>query len=405
MAYSPVYEGVPFTDFASVTPDTPLHELDLNWRERDLPESMRTKHVHRFHPYLGKYIPQLVEIFLRKYFTKGQTILDPFCGSGTSLVQANELGINSIGFDVSAFNVLLSRVKTASYDQKIVKLEVYDVLERVRQHTPSMSEQLLLELRDPNNQFNLIIPEEENAYLQDWFTQQSLQELLAYRWFVEVGNYRYKDLLRIILSRSARSARLAPHYELDFPKTPQKEPYWCHKHSRTCVPTNGALKFLERYSIDALRRIQKYAEIRTDAIVDVRHVDSKLADVPPLDGVITSPPYVGLIDYHEQHSYAYNLLNLPDNRHDEIGPAVSGSGQYARSAYKELIATVFKRIIRSMQPGGRLIVVAGDRHGLYPEIAADIGVDVEAIIKRHVNRRTGRRTSDFYESVFVWRVT
>src|SRR3990170_3523616 len=101
-----------------VTPDTPVESLNLNWREADLPESQRTKHVHRLHPYLGKFIPQLVEIFLRKYFTTGQTILDPFCGSGTTLAQANELGINSVGYDISAFNVMLCRAKTARYELK-----------------------------------------------------------------------------------------------------------------------------------------------------------------------------------------------------------------------------------------------------------------------------------------------
>ena len=61
------YKQQPLTDFASVKPETPLDTLNLNWRERDLPEYQRTKHVHRLHPYLGKFIPQLVEIFLRKY--------------------------------------------------------------------------------------------------------------------------------------------------------------------------------------------------------------------------------------------------------------------------------------------------------------------------------------------------
>ena len=54
---NPHYDGKPLTDFASITPATPLESLNLNWRERDLPERVRTKHVHRLHPYLGKFIP------------------------------------------------------------------------------------------------------------------------------------------------------------------------------------------------------------------------------------------------------------------------------------------------------------------------------------------------------------
>lgn len=45
-----------------------------------LPEYERTKHVHRLHPYLGKFIPQLVEWFLARYFKEDDIILDPFMG-------------------------------------------------------------------------------------------------------------------------------------------------------------------------------------------------------------------------------------------------------------------------------------------------------------------------------------
>jgi len=52
------------TNPRDVTRNTPLDSLNLNWNERDLPEKERTKHVHRLHPYLGKFIPQLIKFFI-----------------------------------------------------------------------------------------------------------------------------------------------------------------------------------------------------------------------------------------------------------------------------------------------------------------------------------------------------
>src|SRR5215213_5736669 len=101
-------------------------DLELSWSEAELPERERTKHVHRLHPYLGKYIPQLVEWFLRRYFKPGDCLIDPFMGSGTTLVQANELGMYAIGIDVSKFNCLIARVKTACYNLPQAREEVLD---------------------------------------------------------------------------------------------------------------------------------------------------------------------------------------------------------------------------------------------------------------------------------------
>ena len=104
---------------------------DLSWSESDLPERERTKHVHRLHPYLGKYVPQLVEALLARHLPRAKTVLDPFAGSGTTLVQSLEDGRDAVGIDVAAFNCLLMEVKTGEYNLFTLERELRDSLRRL----------------------------------------------------------------------------------------------------------------------------------------------------------------------------------------------------------------------------------------------------------------------------------
>ena len=91
-------------------------DLELSWSESELPQSERTKHVHGLHPYLGKFPPQLAEALIRRHCPEGGLVLDPFCGSGTTLVEAVGLARDAVGCDISAFNALLSQEKTRRHD-------------------------------------------------------------------------------------------------------------------------------------------------------------------------------------------------------------------------------------------------------------------------------------------------
>lgn len=417
--------AAPFTDFASVTADTPLAALNLNWRERDLPERERTKHVHRLHPYLGKFIPQLAEIFLRKF--RPDTVCDPFAGSGTTLVEANALGIASIGVDISPFNCLIAKAKTDRYDLLRLAEEIRDILARTLadadQHPlragTAAAGTLDLDAPGsppPNPEDATFVAETTSAYLGDWYHPQARAALLAFLQLIP--NYHYQDLLKVILCRAARSARLTTHFELDFPRAPQREPYYCHKHKRICPPTTDAMKFLRRYALDTLRRVGQFAATRTDAPVTILCADSRQAALPPFDMILTSPPYVGLIDYHEQHRYAYELLsllpepfasigwhdsNLNDNEDREIGAARKGKSVAARRRYIEGIEGALGNVARQLRPGGRACIVVGDKYGLYEGLAERLGFREETVLQRTVNRRTGRRAGDFCESILIWR--
>ena len=345
-------------------------DLELSWSESELPERERTKHVHRLHPYLGKYVPQLVEVFLGRHARPGGLVWDPFAGSGTTLVEANAFGARAAGCDVSAFNCLLARVKTAEYEPEALLADA-ELLAEPRE---------VVERRAPS------------PYLAAWFAPRALAELLAFRDRIDVTTY--PDLWRIVLSRAARSARLARHFDLDFPAEPVQGEYFCHKHRRTCRPVGEADKFLRRYVRDAVARVLAFAEVRRSTDATVLHGDARRLDPPaPVDLVVTSPPYPGLIDYHEQHVYAFELLGLERRDEDEIGRGVAG--------YCEGISQVLARARAALATGGKVVVVVNDRRGLYEGILADAGLRLEERSARHVNRRTGRRNGEYYEDVLV----
>ena len=288
-------------------------DLDLSWSERELPERERTKHVHRLHPYLGKFIPQLVEVLLERYVPAGGRVLDPFAGSGTTLVQTLESGRDATGGDIAAFNCLLMRVKTARYNEFTLEKELRDACFRLELTSPTPP---------PGDSRGDCPP-----YVSDWFAPQATAELL--RWRALLTDYEHADVMKVVLARAARSARRTRHFDLEFPRSPQREPYWCHKHRRECRPVERAEHFLRRYALDTLARIKAFARVRgRGSEAEILHGDARELDWGgPFDAVVTSPPYPGLIDYHEQHRYAYELLELDDLREREIGAAASGTSQ------------------------------------------------------------------------------
>src|SRR5204862_2723325 len=178
----------------------------------------RTKHVHRLHPYLGKYIPQLVEQLFRRHVPRGGRVLDPFAGSGTTLVQALESGHDSAGVDIAAFNCLLMRVKTAAHNPFVLERDLRDALARFERGEGEAGK--------------------STPYVRAWFAPQAQKDLLRFRSLA--AEYESAEVLQVVLARAARSARLTTHFDLDFPSEPQAGPYWCYKHKRECRPIDRA---------------------------------------------------------------------------------------------------------------------------------------------------------------------
>jgi len=451
---------------------------DLNWNLsfEHLKESERTKHVHRLHPYKGKFIPQLVEYFLddhvnefkrKVYFKKGDIILDPFAGSGTTLVQCLELGLNCIGIDISEFNCLLSSVKIKKYNMEKLESALLDAYSKTEEFSTSAFGEINEKLKEKMHEFNHkffpspeykikvnkgLIDEkkyseeklrlflEENRdliegnnikdgsrlfddrdsppFLKKWFSNRIRQELLFYKNLIsEVEDEKIRNVMKIILSRTARSCRATTHFDLATLKKPQVGPYYCIKHMKICMPVDSILKHLKRYTLDTLKRLDEFSKIRKNVYCEIIAGDSrkvnifdeikklnpsffKLLKERMIAGIFTSPPYVGQIDYHEQHAYAYELFNLNRKDEEEIGPQFKGKTKKAQEEYIEGISDVLKNIKKFVKKDGHFFIVANDKLNLYPEIAKKSGLKIIDQFKRPVLDRTERDRQPYGETIF-----
>ncbi len=447
---------------------------DLNWglsfdhlREKDT-----TKHVHRLHPYKGKFIPQLVEYFLddhiddfktNVFFTKGDIILDPFSGSGTMLVQANELGMHSIGIDISQFNCAITNAKLLDYDFELLTKEVAKIKRAIQNfetdsNVQQFERELVFELAKfnktyfPSPQFrrdvytkrinedkfgkekereflsiyNSLIKkhgiklkqERDKTFLDKWYIKSTRDEIdFAFEQLKKIQNPNIKRILAIILSRTIRSCRATTHSDLATLKEPQLTTYYCFKHKKICKPLFSIKYWFTRYANDTIFRLKEFEKLKTKSFWSVIPADSRTVDIfeeikkrnaefykllkkQKIRGIFSSPPYVGQIDYHEQHAYAYDLFGFERRDELEIGPLYKGQGKEARDSYVEGISKVLLNVRKFMIDDFDVFLVANDKWGLYPQIAKLAGMKIVNQFKRPVLNRTERDKSPYSEIIF-----
>lgn len=447
---------------------------DLNWKLSfdNLKESQTTKHIHRLHPYKGKFIPQLVEYFLdedtdefktQTFFNKGDIVLDPFCGSGTALAQANELGMHALGIDISSFNAFISNCKIAVCDTNMLKRDIEKITLKLSQNETFLKSirfenELAKELKSFNDQFfpvpdykyklnQKLINEDEYGYAQEnkflpvykALTEKYGIELLAQNpksfiesWYIKniideinfvfaeikkIENPNNKRLLSLILSRTMRSCRATSHADLATLIKPVTKTYYCSKHGKICKPIFSIMKWWKRYAQDAVARIKFFENIRTKTFQYCLTGDSRTIDIAAqlskknkdfaqiiesqkIAGIFSSPPYVGLIDYHEQHAYAYDLFGFKRRDELEIGPLSKGQTMQAKADYVEGISQVLNNVKKYLKANYNVFLVANDKYNLYPQIAVKSGMKIINRFKRPVLNRSEKDKGAYCEIIF-----
>lgn len=262
----------------------PLFKLD--GRTVSFPEGLQTAHLtHTLHRFPGKFVPQVARelIDLTGIGQNEGLIADPFCGSGTTLVEAATAGIASVGTDFDPLGALIARVKT----------------------TPLLPD----ELRELADYWRVSIPEDSSPAhapqvnnLEHWFTSAAVGQLSFIKGHCAALPDRLRDFSLVVMSSVIRRVSNADdqtqktYVSGTLPKVPP-------------LPRDLFPLFLSR-AIAGMRDFQRECQV----VPLVVNGDARLTvGRARVDGIATSPPYLDSIDYVYNQMLEYFWL------HDHLG--------------------------------------------------------------------------------------
>jgi hypothetical protein len=221
----------------------------------------------------------------------------------------------------------------------------------------------------------------------------------------------------VILSRTIRSCRATTHADLATLIEPITTTYYCSKHGKMCKPLFSILKWWKTYTKDTVSRLLQFDKLRTNTFQLCLTGDSRIIDIfeevkkqnagfgnllekQKIKGIFSSPPYVGLIDYHEQHAYAYDLFGFDRKDELEIGPLYKGQKRDAQMSYIQGITDVLLNCKKYLADDYDVFLVANDKYNMYPTIAENAGMRIVNQFRRPVLNRTEKDKTAYSETIF-----
>lgn len=276
--------------------------------------------IHAWYRFVQSYPPHLVRQYVERFvLTSADCVLDPFCGTGTTLVEAKKNGIRSIGCDAHPFAALASRVKTNwTLDTSLLRRLLSDILGTAENgmldHSLpglSLNARLIQErpkaARTHSNSYSL--DEHENKILPEGFmSQRPLQRLLILRDEIEQTTGSQEVCLRefFLLALGQVVANGAGNFSFgpEIYRTKPKEDYDVLGHF--ACHSNLMITELEEMQVATIENVSSKV-LQCDA--------RTLEEIPDrISAVITSPPYPNEKDYTRTTRVESLLLRLVSDR-------------------------------------------------------------------------------------------
>ena len=302
---------------------------EINW---DFPKANGSKSIHSFHSYPAKFIPEIPRVLLKHLSPPTDTLVfDPFCGSGTTLVEAQRAGFSSCGVDLNPIGCLISRVKTTPLPKDFIKLSLYcakkaDSLNTKPPQIPNLLHWFKPEVCGALASLRLVI-----SKVNDPVAREALEAVFS-SIIVKVSNQdsdtRYAAVPKKVDRESVFNSFVHSANQLD-------------SLERTSEPSSPVVTVLNQNIFDVQPN-----------------------DIPGDIGlVITSPPYPNAYEYWLYHKYrmwwlGYDPLAVKNN---EIGArAHFFTERRHKEDFNQQMTQVFLLLKETMRVGALCCFVVGD---------------------------------------------
>lgn len=391
--------------------------------------------LHSMHSFPAKFPPQLPRLFVESLTQKGDTVLDPMAGSGTTILEATLSNRRAIGYDLDPLAILMAKVKTSNFNK--------DILLRIAN---SIIDQATFDLWNPEKikeKMISAIPEKNLLFIDYWFAADTQLELFSLSSAIkQIEDPNIRSFFELVFSSIiiTKSGGVSLAFDLAHTR-PHRAKIVFNKDGKIIIGNElhgneskreklltkklkSALEEFKKKVNSLIRSLQNDSQFSSQIFIGFSDAQRLPLKNSSIDLIISSPPYAtNAIDYMRAHKFSlvwlgYQLDDLAYIRGSEIG-AESQNGveiEHLPPETKKIIENIFRvdqqkgkallryysemkralsEMFRVLKPDKSAIIIIGnsnirkestETHLCLAEIGNSIGFEIPHIGVRHIER-------------------
>jgi hypothetical protein len=339
-----------------------LDRIDWNFPQA----GTATGSIHKAHWFPGNFIPQIPAALIEMLSNPGDVVLDPFGGSGTTVLEAARLGRRSIYSDAVSACVTIARTKIAAATEGVAVSTITQIEHALMWDHACYSDEVGKH------------GEGSDSELEKWYHPQTLAQL-RYIWqLVERQTGADQETLLLLFSDLLFSCASTGGSLTRTGKL--------RRHHWGWIADNVAPKELARHDAVVGFRNRLHwlpPPMAVDHVPLVLQGAAQSLEIPPqsVDIIVTSPPYVGVIDYVKANRLLYLWMNWPfdQERAGEIGARYKRRRPLVVAGYLQEMAACWREFHRVLKPGGVAAIVIGESRA-FPGTCERTIADLDALM-------------------------